>query len=88
MSLASEPETLVCAECGDALEEGYLPAEDRDGAYEPVPGDAVCTACGFNEVGYAGCAPEVGDLVADEEGTVLLHVDASGDDLEVRSVKE
>ena len=88
MSLASTPETLACAECREEFEEGYLPADDRNGEYEPRPDDAVCTACGFNEVGYAGCAPEVGDVVDDGDGTVLLHVDAGGDGIEVRSVKE
>lgn len=88
MSLTSTPETLVCAACDEEFEEGYLAAVDRDGEYEPRPDDAVCTACGFNEVGYAGCAPEVDDVVDTDDGTVLLYVDASGDDVEVRSVKE
>lgn len=86
MRLASTPEALICVECGEGFEEGYLPAVDRDGAYEPRPDDAVCTACGFNEVGYAGCAPEVDDVVDLDEGTILLHVSATSDDIEVRSV--
>lgn len=87
MRLASTHEALTCAECGEGFEEGYLPAEDRGGEYDPGPEDAVCTACGFNEVGYAGCAPEVDDVVDAGAGTVLLYVDASGDDVEVRGVK-
>lgn len=88
MTLASTPETLTCAECGEALEAGYLPAVARGDEYEPRAADAVCSACGFNEVGYAGCAPEVDDVVDAGADTVLLHVDATGDDLEVLSVKE
>lgn len=88
MSLASDPESLACAACGDEFEEGYLPAVDGDGEYDPRPDGAVCLACGFNEVGYAGCAPEVDDVVDDEDGFVLLHVDAGGDGIAVRSVKE
>ena len=53
MQLTSTPAPLVCAECGDPLEEGYLPALDHGAKYEPAPEGAVCTACGFNEVGYA-----------------------------------
>lgn len=86
MSLASTPETLACAECGETFREGYLPAEETDEGYEPREGAAVCAACGFNEVGYAGCAPEVDDLV-DGEG-VLLHVTVTEADVEVDTVKE
>jgi hypothetical protein len=87
MSLASTPETLGCAECGEAFDDGYLPAVETEDGYAPRAGEAVCTACGFNEVGYAGCAPEVANLV-DVDGAVLLHVDASGDGVAVLSVKE
>lgn len=88
MRLTSTPESITCAACGEAVESGYLPAVDRGDGYEPSPDDAVCAACGFNEVGYAGCAPEVGDVVDADDETVLLHVDATGDGLEVLSVKE
>lgn len=88
MSLVWTPETLACSECGDDFDDGYLPAVGGDGTYEPRAGDAVCTACGFNEVGYAGCAPEVGDLVEPDDDTVLLHVEVSGDDVSVLSAKE
>ena len=86
MSLASTPEALVCAECGEAFAEGYLPADEAEEGYEPRAEAAVCAACGFNEVGYAGCAPEADDLV-DGEG-VLLHVSVDGEDLEVVTVKD
>lgn len=88
MELASTPETLTCRECGDPFDDGYLPAVEGDGSYEPRDDDAVCSACGFNEVGYAGCAPEVGDLVDADDDLVLLHVEVSGDDVTVLSAKE
>jgi len=88
MQLTSTPAPLVCAECGDPLEEGYLPALDHGAEYEPAPEGAVCTACGFNEVGYAGCAPEVDDLSETDDDAVLLHVGVSGGDVDVRSAKE
>lgn len=87
MSLASTPATLACAECGEAFEEGYLPADETDEGYEPRGSAAVCAACGFNEIGYVGCAPEVDDLV-DDGDAVLLHVSVADEGVEVRTVKE
>lgn len=88
MALTTMPSALACAECGEeAGDLVYLPAHDRDGEYDPVPEAAVCTDCGFTEVGYAGCAPEPGDLL-DADDAVLLQVDVVGDAVEIVSVKD
>lgn len=80
------PETLACSLCGEPVEQGYLPARDRPDGYEPVADAAACATCGFNDVGFAGCAPELGDLADDADA--LLQVDATGDELAVVGVRE
>jgi hypothetical protein len=82
MALVTEPETLDCAMCGDAIESGYLPATETDDGDDPLPDDAVCDTCGFTEVGMHGCAPELGD-VTDAEADVLLHVRVTDGSVEV-----
>lgn len=59
------PGTLECAECGEAIETGYLPVTEAGGDYEPLAGAALCGACGFTEVGMNGCAPRPADVDAD-----------------------
>ena len=89
MNLVSTPESLDCSTCGEQItDEGYVPATEREAGYEPAVGDAVCDACGFNEVGMMGCAPELDDV--DESGTadVLLYVRRTDDGLAVVSGKE
>ncbi|RKD95411.1 hypothetical protein [Halopiger aswanensis] len=92
--LLSTP-TLSCSECGEPIEDaGYLPAveredEDKDG-YEPIADAAVCDACGFNEIGMMGCAPELEDVTDPDPNRVLLYVRVTddGDALEVVSAKD
>ena len=89
MELTSTPATPTCSVCGEKVADtGYLPAVERESGYEPRGEDAVCDACGFNEVGMIGCAPELNDV--DESGTadVLLYVRRTDGDLEVVSIKE
>ena len=91
MNLEPEPDSLTCAECGAVLaESGYLPASEvGDETYEPIPEAALCGACGFNEVGFAGCAPELDDVLGDSStGDVLLQVKATDAGVDVLSVKD
>jgi len=84
--LAPTPTTLTCSVCGATVgDAGYLPATEGDGGYRPTPDDAVCGACGFNEVGMAGCAPELDDVVDGDD--VLLYVERTDDGFDVVSVK-
>lgn len=88
MALTAMPSALACAECEAEVEDlVYLPAHDQGGEYDPVPEAAVCTDCGFTEVGFAGCAPEPGDLL-DADDAVLLQVDVVDDGVEIVSVKD
>lgn len=78
---------LACSHCGEDLgDAGYVPARTGNDDREPVPGGALCTACGFSEVGFAGCAPDPGDV--EVEADALLHVERGGDGYEVLGVKE
>ena len=89
MNLVSAPESLGCSTCGEQItDEGYVPATEREAGYEPRGEDAVCDACGFNEVGMMGCAPELDDV--DESGTadVLPYVRRTDDGLAVVSGKK
>ena len=89
MEFTSTPAIIACSVCGEEFTEaGYLPAVERKSGYEPRGEAAVCDACGFNEVGMMGCAPELNDV--DESGTadVLLYVRRTDDGLEVVSGKE
>lgn len=86
MELVHDPGTLDCAICGDALESGYIPAVEQSDGYEPLPAEAVCDACGYNEVGMMGCAPEL-DEVTDRDADSLLHVRVTDDGIEVLSAK-
>lgn len=89
MDLASHPETLTCAECGTAIEDaGYLPATERDGTYHPLVDAAVCDACGFNDIGMTGCAPELDDVVDPGPDDTLLYVRLTDSGIEVVSAKE
>lgn len=89
MNLAATPDELVCSECGEPLEgSGYLPAVEHGDAYDPVPEAAVCGACGFNELGFAGCAPELDDVVEPGPDDVLLHVEVTDGGVEPLSAKE
>ena len=94
MELDHEPDRLTCAECGeDVTDSGYLPARDvGDETYEPVPEGALCGSCGFNEVGFAGCAPELGDVrdkvLAGETADTLLQISVTADGIDVLSAKD
>lgn len=89
MELTSIPEALTCAECGGSIDDaGYLPAVERGDAYDPIPEPTVCDACGFNEIGFAGCAPELDDVVDPGPDTVLLHVRITDGGIEVLSAKD
>jgi hypothetical protein len=89
MDLDSTPNRLACSECGEAITDaGYLPAAEGGTGYEPRPDAAVCDACGFNEVGMQGCAPELDDVVVSGAADVLLYVRRTDDGLEVVSRKE
>lgn len=96
MQLDPEPGSLSCADCGEPVaDSGYLPAVAvSEETYQPVPDRAVCGACGFNELGFAGCAPElgdvVGDVVADDtvEADRLLQISVSAAGIDVLSAKE
>jgi len=86
--LDPEPESLSCAVCGNAVDDaGYLPATDHGATYEPVPDEAVCGTCGFNEVGMAGCAPTVDDMFDSGPDGVLLYVQRTECGFDVVSVK-
>lgn len=80
--------TVACANCGDDIADaGYLPAAYEDGEHDPLPEGALCTTCGFSEVGFAGCAPELGD-VERVDADVLLHVERVDDGYEVLGAKK
>ncbi|WP_226482180.1 hypothetical protein [Natrinema amylolyticum] len=88
MELVSTP-TLYCAECGEEIEDtGYLPATERDGEYEPLSDAAVCEACGFNDVGMMGCAPELDDVIDPDPDDTLLYVRVTDEGLDVLGTKE
>ena len=83
------PATTACSVCGEEFTEaGYLPAVERESGYEPRGEAAVCDACGFNEVGMMGCAPELNDVAESGTADVLLYVRRTDGDLEVVSGKE
>jgi hypothetical protein len=87
MELRSTP-TLRCSACGTEIEgAGYLPALERDDGYEPLADAAVCGACGYNEVGMMGCAPELGDLIDPDAADALLFVRVAADGVDVVSAK-
>ena len=89
MELTSTPATPECSVCGDEVDDaGYLPAVERESGYEPQSEAAVCDACGFNEVGMMGCAPELDDVDGSGAADVLLYVRRTDDGLEVVSGKE
>ena len=89
MELTSTPAIPECSVCGEEFTEaGYLPAVEQEGGYEPRGEAAVCDACGFNEVGMMGCAPELNDVAESGTADVLLYVRRTDGDLEVVSVKE
>lgn len=88
MALVSTPESLYCAACGGEIEgAGYLPATERSDGYEPLADDAVCDACGFNDVGTTGCAPELDDVVDPGPDDGLLYVRVTDGGLEVVSAR-
>lgn len=94
MELDPEPDSLTCAECGERVtDSGYLPARaGGDETYEPVPDGALCGSCGFNEVGFAGCAPELDDVrdetLAGETADTLLQITVTDDGIDVLSAKD
>lgn len=89
MELVTSPTTLDCSECGSEIEDaGYLPATEREDGYEPTPEDAICDACGFNEVGMMGCAPTLDEVTKEGSNDVLLYVNAADGGFDVISVKE
>ena len=89
MEFASTPAIPECSVCGEEFTEaGYLPAVERESGYEPRGEAAVCDACGFNEVGMMGCAPELHDVAESGAADVLLYVRRTDGGLEVVSVKE
>lgn len=63
---------LACARCGDDIERGYVTATGTDGEYAFATADAVCDACGWQDVGATGCAPTLGDF---ETGDLLVRVE-------------
>ncbi|WP_299331512.1 hypothetical protein [Haloplanus sp.] len=78
------PDTLRCSACGDPITgAGYLPAAALDDGYDPHPADAVCDACGFNDVGMMGCAPELNDVTGPGPADVLLYVRTTADGVEI-----
>ena len=88
MELVSTP-ALSCTECDEEIEDaGYLPATERDEGYEPLADAAVCDACGFNEIGMTGCAPELDDVIDPEPDDVLLYVRVTDDGIEVVTAKD
>ncbi|MFC6765251.1 hypothetical protein [Natrinema soli] len=88
MELVSTP-TLYCSECdAEITDAGYLPATERDDEYEPLADAAVCDACGFNEIGMMGCAPELDDVIDPRPDDRLLYVRVTDDGLDVVSTKE
>lgn len=90
MELDPEPDSLTCAECGTTVaESGYLPAtEVGEETYEPLPDMAVCGTCGFNELGFAGCAPEFGDLADPGSADTLLQIAVSDMGVDVLGAKD
>lgn len=68
---------LTCRSCGDEIEEGYAAAVEQNGAYELQAAEAVCGRCGFNEIGFAGCAPTLTDLDSDAAALVRFSLDGN-----------
>jgi hypothetical protein len=88
VTLDPVPASLTCAVCGAPVEDaGYLPATDENDSYRPHPDDAVCGACGFNEVGMTGCAPDLNEVVDPGSDDVLLYVERTPEGFDVVSVK-
>lgn len=87
MTLRSTPAVLTCVECEDEIADaGYLPATEYGDGYEPMPDEAVCGACGFNDIGMAGCAPELADVADPDTADVLLYIQPTDTGVEVVSV--
>lgn len=80
--------SFECSNCGEAIERGYVPADSDDGATYEVRADAaVCDACGWAEVGFAGCAPTLSDLL-DSDDAVLARLEPGDDGLAVASITD
>ncbi|PSQ16863.1 hypothetical protein BRD00_09830 [Halobacteriales archaeon QS_8_69_26] len=79
---------VSCSNCGEEVNDGgYIPAAGADGDADPRPDGALCTRCGFSEVGFAGCAPEPGDVEA-VDADVLLHVQREEEGYRVLGTKD
>lgn len=77
---------LSCAVCGDSIERGYAPAERTDTGHVLREEAAVCDVCGFSEVGFMGCAPELGDF--ETGGDVLVSFSFDNGVTDVRITDE
>lgn len=98
MQLGSTLQPLNCSVCNDEITDvGYLAATVSKDEYKPNTQDAVCNACGFNQIGMMGCAPELADVTDFDSGSdsdsdqtleqTLLHIRMTDDGISVISDK-
>jgi hypothetical protein len=99
MQLRSTSQPLNCSVCNDEITDiGYLAATVSKDEYKPNPQDAVCNACGFNQIGMMGCAPELADVTDFDSDSdsgsdqtpeqTLLHVRMTDNGISVISDKQ
>lgn len=70
-----DDEPLECAACGSEIERGYAPATTTETGHVIRGTTAVCDVCGFNDIGFTGCAPELGDFTGDGDVLVSFAID-------------
>lgn len=70
IDIVLDAETIECAACGTQIERGYAPATTSETGHVIRDTEAVCDVCGFNDIGFTGCAPELSDFTGD--GDVLV----------------
>lgn len=81
---AAFPASLACSSCGADIERGYVPVAGGQ-ELRPDTDQAVCETCGWREIGYLGCAPELGDF---DGGDLLVRVEPGDDGLAPASVTD
>lgn len=68
-------EASTCMECGDQVERGYGLADESEAGFVIRSDQVVCDTCGFNDIGFAGCAPTLSDFGSSADGLILFELE-------------